>query len=73
MSKKDLEERMVEFDIDKDGTIGFDEFLCLMKEIVSDVHDENRLQEVPIQEHCLTNYYMLCSYFCVMIFNFSGI
>ena len=61
MSKKDLEERMLEFDIDKDGTIGFDEFLCLMKEIVSDVHDENRLQEVLLQEHLpnMNEYYSL--------------
>eukprot|EP00091_Calanus_sinicus_P002782 TRINITY_DN12890_c0_g1_i1.p1 TRINITY_DN12890_c0_g1~~TRINITY_DN12890_c0_g1_i1.p1 ORF type:complete len:156 (-),score=47.93 TRINITY_DN12890_c0_g1_i1:54-521(-) len=45
VSKKDLEDRMLEFDYDKDGIIDFPEFLCLMKEVVSDVHDEKRLRE----------------------------
>jgi len=45
VSKTDIEQRLLEFDIDKDGTIDFDEFLCLMRDVVSDVHDERRLQE----------------------------
>merc|ERR1711915_851914 len=39
------EDRILEFDKDKDGTIDFNEFLILMKDVVTDVHDDTRLHE----------------------------
>ena len=60
VSEQDLEDRILEFDKDKDGTIDFNEvfkfeqhghwdllqFLILMKDVVTDVHDDTRLHEV---------------------------
>ena len=60
VSEQDLEDRILEFDKDKDGTIDFNEvfkfnqhvhwdllqFLILMKDVVTDVHDDTRLLEV---------------------------
>merc|ERR1719474_379971 len=45
VSEAEIEQRLNEFDKDKNGTINFKEFLVLMKEIVTDVHDERRLKE----------------------------
>merc|ERR1719431_1674406 len=48
VSQEDLEERMAEwqeFDIDRNGTFDFNEFLCLMKETLMDVQDDERLKE----------------------------
>merc|ERR1712059_186644 len=48
VSQEDLEERMAEwqeFDIDRNGTFDFNEFLCLMKETLTDIHDDERLKE----------------------------
>ena len=60
VSEQDIEDRILEFDKDKDGTIDFNEvlkfeqhghwdllqFLILMKDVVTDVHDDTRLHEV---------------------------
>merc|ERR1711936_618945 len=45
VSLTDLEDRMVEYDKDKNGTIGYSEFLNLMKDVVSDVNDDSRIKE----------------------------
>ena len=58
VSKKELEHRMLEFDHDKDGTIDFPEFLCIKKDVLSDVHEEERLQEIIVK------FFIYCFNFC---------
>merc|ERR1711953_929528 len=45
VSVKDLENRMIEYDKDRNGSISFSEFVSLMKEVVSDVNDDARIKE----------------------------
>eukprot|EP00092_Neocalanus_flemingeri_P013991 GFUD01015093.1.p1 GENE.GFUD01015093.1~~GFUD01015093.1.p1 ORF type:complete len:199 (+),score=55.50 GFUD01015093.1:57-653(+) len=45
VSEEELEEAIVEFEHDRDDTIDFEEILSLMKDVVSDVNDDQILRE----------------------------
>jgi len=45
VSKEELKEKIDEVDIERNGKVSFSEFVALMRETITDIHDEKRLKE----------------------------
>merc|ERR1712037_177418 len=43
--REELKEKIDEIDIERNGKVSFSEFVALMRETITDIHDEKRLQE----------------------------
>merc|ERR1712032_88794 len=45
VTKEELKEKIDEVDIERNGKVSFSEFVALMRETITDIHDEKRLKE----------------------------
>jgi len=45
VTKEELKQKIDDVDVERNGKISFSEFVALMRETITDIHDEKRLQE----------------------------
>jgi len=45
VTREELKEKIDEIDIERNGKVSFSEFVALMRETITDIHDEKRLKE----------------------------
>merc|ERR1711872_638875 len=45
VTKEELKQKIDDVDVERNGKISFSEFVALMRETITDIHDEKRLQD----------------------------